>query len=438
MDATSLGRLCIEKGLITEKDLERCLGIQKTGETWRRLGEILLSEGLLTGTALANLLRIQQSMRDESRRGRSEAITEPPSSELGWLLSEARASGACALLVGAGRPPVFRHVGRLEVQSGPPLLADQVEAMLIDALPAEMVDRARAGSFHEGIAEVTGSGRVRATVYRESGGFAASLRPILPATAELGSLGVPPAARELVRGRSGLALVAGPALSGRTTTLAALLESINVAHACHIVTIERPSEILLEPKRGRISRFEPEEGANVTEAAESALRADADVIAFGSLDEPAAVLAALVAAEAGKLVLGVMTAPSASAAVSRLLDALPPRRAAAGRALFATCLRGVLAQRLLPSADAKGPEMASELLLATPVVATLVRENRLAQLAGAMATGRGEGMVSLDDSLVRLLRRGRVTFEAATAHAQDPARFTEALGGRRESVHAGD
>jgi len=438
MDPSYLGRLCVERGLVTEPQLAECLRIQKEGAAWRRLGEIFLSEGLITGVALANLLSIQAAMRGGPRK-RAEPAKPAPPHELGWLLREARACGAVGVVLGAGAPPAFRFCGWTRVLEGAPLEEAQVQKMLAEALPAELLERLRRDRFAEAMARLAEPDWVRVALYRYGGGIGAFLRPVEPAARDLAALGLPAGAKELVRARGGLVLVSGPACSGRTTTLAALLQVVNAARGCHVVTLERPPEIRLEPGPARVTRLEvPREGDGFLRAFHAARRADADVVALSELEGEEVVLAALDAAGGDCLVLAVTSGRSAVQTLQRLLERLPARHQAHARTALASCLRGVLHQRLVPAGDGSESVLACELLLSSAAVAASLREDKLGQIATSLETGRGEGMVSFDDSLLRLLRRGRIAAETAARHAHDPERMAAALATRREATRAGD
>lgn len=449
MDSYPLGRLCLEKGLLDEKQLEHCLEIQRSSPTWRRLGEVLISEGILTGVALANLLSVQSAMRKSAETSAAPPIRgRPPAqstaaeahrevSELVWLLSEARTCGSSVIL-GAGVPPAFRTFGTTQLLEGPPMTEEQVVKILRDGLPAEIWARADIEGFVDASATLPSGERIRATIYRHANGLGASLRPLGTTPASLTSLGLPAGVRELAKPRSGLVLVTGPSGSGKTTTLAALLDAINASRACHILTIERPIETWIEPKRARITRREVGRDAPTFAAAlRAALRSDADVIAVAEMSDPETIATAVSAAETGHLVLGTMHTGNSYTTILRILDAFPPHRADFVRGLLAGCLRGILTQRLFPPKGSGGPALAVELLLGTAGIANLIREDRAHQIPYIIQTGRGDGMVSLDDSLAALQKKGRISSATALEHATDPERLAAALGARREGTRAG-
>ncbi len=436
MDPSALGRLCVERGLLTESQLEACLRIQKEGKVWRRLGEVFLSEGLMTGVALANLLNIQGAIRRGPAK-RAEPPKPAPHHELGWLMREARACGALGVVLGAGSPPAFRFCSTTRVLEGAPLQEAQILKMLAEAVPPELLQRLERDRFAEATTRIQEPDWVRVSLYRHSGGIGALLRPIEPVARDLATLGLPAAAKELVRSRGGLVLLSGPACSGRTATLGALLQLAAASRTCHIITLERPPEIRLEPGAARVTRMEVARGEGAyARALASARGADTDIVALSELDSEEVILSALDAAEGDCLVLAVTGGKGADHALRRLLERLGARHQAHARASLASCLRGVLHQRLVPAGDGSEHALACELLLASTEVASSLREDKLGQITLALQSARGEGMVTLDDSLLRLAKRGRITAETALCHAHDPERLAAALPARREATRA--
>ncbi|MGQ0614253.1 MAG: ATPase, T2SS/T4P/T4SS family [Planctomycetaceae bacterium] len=436
MDPSALGRLCVERGLLTESQLEECLRIQKEGKVWRRLGEVFLSEGLITGVALANLLNIQEAIRRGPAK-RAEPHKPAPHHELGWLMREARACGALGVVLGAGAPPAFRFCGTARVLDGAPLQESQIRKMLAEAVPAELLERLERHGFAEDAVRIQEPDWVRVSLYKYTGGIGALLRPIEPAPRDLTALGLPAGARELMRARGGLILISGPACSGRTATLGALLQLGAASRTCHIVTLERPPEIRLDPGAARVTRMEVarEEGA-YARALASARGADADIVALSELNSEDVILSAFDAAEGDCLVLAVTGGRGVVHTLQRLLERLGRRHRAHARFALASCLRGVLHQRLVPAGDGSENAIACELLLGSAPVAASLREDKLAQIPMALESARGEGMVTLDDSLLRLAKRGRISAETALRHAHDPERLAAALPARREANRA--
>ena len=432
MEPGSLGQLCLQRGLLTKEQVDFALEVQREGEAWRRLGEVMLSEGFLTGTQLAQLLSIQESQRRDMPAPPTEPEgPTPPDSELGWLLKEALAYGAHALILGPGQPPVFHFCGRTDALQGPPLRPDQVLALLSD-LPPAMLDSIAARGHGAGTFDIDTILGVRVTVYRSVRGIVAVLQPQQPLDTEPAGLGLPAGVEQLVMARSGLVLVTGPAGSGRASTLNSLLKAIHSARALHIVTVEQPIRVELGRGRGWVTRCAV--GRDVPDFASglsAALRANADVIVLSELSDPDLIRTAAHAAGNGRLVIGLMHTNGAHASIQRVLDA------GVTNAALAACLRGIVTQHLLCAKDERGAVLAAELMLCTPGIANLVREGRIDQIGNVLHRSRSEGMARLDDALVRLFRKGRISEAAAIARATDPEAMRRKLDETRETTHAG-
>jgi len=424
MDPYALGTLCVERGLVTEGQLEKCLDLQRRSESWRRLGEILLSEGHLTGVSLANLLSIQQAMRRTIPGGVAEAAPEPPPSEIGWLLRECAAHGADSLLLGPGQPPAFRTQSLTEVLEGPPLRATQIQKMLAEALPPESIQALDAKGAVTTTLELRGQGRVRADLYHYAGGIGAVLRALPGNPAPLASLPVPPGARVLADERDGLVLLGGPARTVAAEIAASVLDAISAARPCHIVTVERSADRPFPARKARFTRREV--GGDVPTFAagiEAALRSDADVVYAEELRDPAAIDVALDAASRGRLVLGLVPTGSTQLTLERLLDSVPAGRVATARTLLGLALRAVLLVRVFPGKGGGEPACAVEWIRTTPGIGHLIRDDKLAQIAMVLQTSRSDEMLSMEESLARLLRKGKITLAEALEAANDPERL---------------
>ena len=278
--------------------------------------------------------------------------------------------------------------------------------------------------------EVAGLGRFRVTLFRDVHGVGAALRPIPSHVPTLAQLGMPPATARLLGPGGGLVLVTGPAGSGRSTTLAAMVDHVNRERAVHVVTLEDPIEFAHESRRALVHQREL--GAHVhdrTSALRATLRADPDVIMLGELDDPSLTAAALDVAGSGVLVLASTCARTAATALERIATQAGPEAADALRGLLASLLRGVVAQALVPRIEG-GRVGAFELLRVDEAVADLLRAGRTGRLTDAMR-GRPEGdQQLLNASLAALVQMGRVTLAAAEAVSPDPTDLGRRLGTR--------
>ncbi len=435
MDPYALGKLCIERGLLTQGQLDQCLDLQRRSETWRRLGEILLSEGHLTGVSLANLLSIQQAMRRTMPGGAVESAPEPPPSEIGWLLRECAAHGADSLLLGPGQPPAFRTHSLTELLEGPPLRATQIQKMLAEALPPETIQALDARGSVATTLELRGQGRVRAHLYRFAGGIGALLRTMPSHPAPLASLPVPTGVRELADARDGLVIAGGIAKALAAETVASLLDSISASRSCHIATVERSAERPYPARRARFTRREVgRDVASFAAGIDAARRSDADVLYVEELGDPATVEVALDAASRGRLVFGLLPTTGTQHSLERILDSFPVERVAAARALLALSFRAALTLRAFPGRGGSESSFAVEFVKTTPGIAHLIRDDKLAQLALVLQTSRSEDILSLEESLSRLLRKGRIALADALEAANDPERLRRLAHAAKEPI----
>jgi twitching motility protein PilT len=270
--------------------------------------------------------------------------------------------------------------------------------------------------------------RWRVNVFRQFGGLAVALRPIRTEVPSLRELGLPDDLHELTSHRTGLVLVTGTAGAGKSTTLVALVEHVNRTAAKHVITLEDPIEY--EYAQGKALVHQREIGRHVDDFASglrAALRETPDIIMVGELRDREAISAALTAAETGHLVLATLHSGSAAMAVDRIVDVFPEHQQAQVRAQLASVLRAVLTQILLPSTRPPQRVPAYEKLLVTTAVGAKIRELRGHQIQSEIQKGRAEGMVSLELSLARLVRAGKLAMEVAIAHANDRHLFGDLL-----------
>ncbi len=273
-----------------------------------------------------------------------------------------------------------------------------------------------------------GGRRWRINLFRQFGGLAVALRPIRTDIPSLRELGLPDDLHELTAHRSGLVLVTGTAGAGKSTTLVALVEHVNRTAAKHVITLEDPIEY--EYARGKALIHQREIGRHVDDFASglrAALRETPDIIMVGELRDREAISAALTAAETGHLVLATLHSGSAAMAVDRVVDVFPEHQQAQVRAQLASVLRAVLTQVLLTSTRPPQRVPAYEKLLVTTAVGAKIRELRGHQIQSEIQKGRAEGMVSLELSLARLVRAGKLAMEVAIAHANDRNLFGDLL-----------
>jgi twitching motility protein PilT len=339
--------------------------------------------------------------------------------DLDRLLRLAIDERASDVHVKVGARPFLRVDGALRETQ-----LDVIEAADTEGVVDRLLVPSRAESFRETAdADVVygtpGLGRFRVSVFRQRGQVGLVLRRIVPGVPGLDALGLPPAALGLASAPSGLVLVSGLAGSGRTTTLAAMVDHVNEHEARHIVTVEDPVEVVHADKKSIVNQREVgTDTPSYRDALERVLRRDPDVVATGALPDAESALCALEVADAGGLVFAVGLAVGAVDAVTRLVGMFPPERQAAVRTLLARTLRGVLCQRLVPRAGGRGRVPAVEVLVTNgPVAEALLNADRSSRLDALVADGEFWGMQTFDQSIAALYRRGLVEREAALANA---------------------
>lgn len=339
--------------------------------------------------------------------------------DLDGLLRFAVEQGASDVHVKVGSRPRLRVDGRL--REGP---FDTVEPADTERVATGIIPRGRAESFLatnecDFMYGIAGLGRFRVSAFRQRGWIGLVLRRVLPGTPSFEALGLPAAVPTLAEEQHGLVLVTGLAGSGKTATLAAMVDHVNSNRDGHIVTIEDPVEVLHPDKRSIVDQREV--GADTPSAVsglEHALRQDPDVLMLGEFRDADGAWAVLQAAEIGHLVLAGMSTVSAIDTVDRFVELFPPHRQRQARASLAATLRGIVSQRLLPRAGGRGRVPAVEILVVnTRVRERIVDPERLVELEDEMTHGDLYGMQTFDQSLVHLYRNGLVAREDAIAHA---------------------
>ena len=347
------------------------------------------------------------------------------------LVLQAHRDGASDVLLSSGLAARVRLGGSLQETA---LVCDAAQIMAL-AEPGWSAERQQEleqrGSVDLALDLSPGPGmrtqRFRLNLFRQRRGLAAAVRPVRAEIPTLSQLGLPDDFKSLVQFTSGLVLMTGPTGSGKSTTLAALIEHVNLGAAKHVITIEDPVEFQYISKRAIIHQREL--GSDVDSFASglrAALREDPDIILVGEMRDEETIAAALTAAETGHLVLSTLHSASAAMAIDRIIDVFPGHKQPQVRLQLAGALRAIVTQVLLPTTGL-GRVPAFEKMIVTTAVASQIREGRAHQIANQIQTGRNEGMVSLEQSLVALLRTGRVSVEAALAVAPDPEGLRRAL-----------
>ncbi len=386
------------------------------------------------------VVQLQQKIVEAPKRAPAPVPQPPPeregSGKIGVLknlvdraLVSLFGSGGTDLHLVAGVEPRMRKDGALvELPGFPEVIAgDTIRSWLLEIAPEAARSRFEKTSDADFGYEIVGLARFRVSIFRERRGVAGTVRAIPAQPKDAEEIGLPGVVRDLAGLPRGLVLVTGPLGSGRTTTLAALVDVVNQTRTDHVLTIEDPVEIVHDSKLAIVTQRELRSHAEGWSAAlRSALKNDPDVLVVSDLRDPDALMLALEIAESGALVLGGLGVPTAAGAVERILDLVPPERQAIARVMLAESLKGVVAQTLCKRTGG-GRVAAFEVLLGTPPVQNAIREGKLFQLPALMQQSRQFGMRSLNEALLELVAEGSVSAEEAYHRAVDKPSIQPAL-----------
>lgn len=346
------------------------------------------------------------------------------------LFSLARQKGASDIHICAGRAPIVRLHGELTYLTNEDDKVVNSHELLFEILSPEQRDLFQEMLDIDFAYTSLSRQRYRGNLFMQyRGGVNGVFRIISQTIPELDSLGLPAAVRKFTTLHQGLVLVTGPMGSGKTTTLASLVNQINQTRADHILTIEDPIEYIHTSKKGIVNQREVRvHTSSYTAALRSALREDPDVIMVGELRDLETISLALTAAETGHLVFGTLHTTDAVGTVNRIIDVFPPGEQNKIRIMLAESLKGVLSQQLIPRSDQSGMVAASELLITTPAMANMIRDNKTFQIPSIIQSGKSKyGMCLMDDSIMALLKEGIISPQRAYAFAQDKTQFRQFL-----------
>src|SRR6202011_1077723 len=343
--------------------------------------------------------------------------------------------GGSDLHIGEGQPPKMRKHGDVAPIREKPLERDETMSMLREICGDRNWQIFEEHGDLDFAYEMDAASRFRCNYLKQTRGYGAVFRCIPTKIASLEQLGIPIVAREFAHLRGGLVLVTGPTGSGKSTTLAALIDYINESFSRHVVTIEEPIEFVHENKRSIITQREvPGDSESFPEALKAALREDADIVLVGEMRDLETISLALTAAETGLLVFGTLHTNNARKTVDRMVDVFPASRQAQARAMLANSLRGVLAQLLLKKADGSGRVAVNEILIANAPVSAIIREGATQKLQDVIVSGKAQGMQFMDDAIFAVLQNGTVTAHEAFMKAIDKNRFKQFLPAEEQSL----
>jgi len=350
------------------------------------------------------------------------------------LLDAARKCNASDIHIKADEKPVVRVAGRLRaLETVDPLPPEVTNEALLACLDDEKRKHFEEHWDLDLCYDAGDLGRFRTNYMRQHRGTDGIFRVISSHVPSIEELGLPGVVAKLTQYRLGIALVTGPKGCGKTTTLAAMVDLINTTRREHIITVEDPIEFVQPCKMGHVNQREVgQHTQSFGNALRAALREAPDVIMVGEMRDLETTSLAITAAETGHLVFGTLHTPDAVRTIGRVLDVFPPKEQGQIRAMFSESLRGIVSQLLLPSIDDSGLVLAVEVLINTPAIGNMIREDRAFQIAGLMQTGKKLGMQTMDDSLIELVRSQKISPEVAIANATNPKQVQSQVGGKAQ------
>jgi twitching motility protein PilT len=327
-----------------------------------------------------------------------------------------------------GQPPKMRLHGDIQTMRETPLTHAEMEQMLREVAGAQRWETFVKKGDADLAYELSAEARFRCNLHRQLHGLGGIFRLIPNKIATLEQLGVPPIIKRFANVKGGIVLVTGPTGSGKSTTLAALVDFINSSYARHIITIEEPIEFVHENKLSVITQREVgEDTPSFSAGLKNAMREDADVVLVGEMRDLETIALALTAAETGMLVFGTLHTNNARKTVDRMIDVFPSSQQPQVRTQLAASLRGIVAQLLLKKADGKGRVAVNEILISNSAVSSIIREGAAEKLTDVLISGKGEGMQFMDDAIQALLDDGTVSAQEAYMKGIDKQRFAKFL-----------
>jgi twitching motility protein PilT len=354
-----------------------------------------------------------------------------------YLLDAVR-MGASDLHVTAGLPPMVRITGSVRPLDYEPLTPNATRDLIYDVLSNDQRQRLESEWELDFSYSLPRTARFRVNVYFQRGSLGAAFRTIPQEIVSLEKLGLPKAVEGLTEKPRGLVLVTGPTGSGKSTTLAAMIDRINETRDEHIMSVEDPIEFLHTHKRCIVNQREVNQDTkSFAQALKHVLRQDPDVILVGEMRDLETIALAVTAAETGHLVFGTLHTQDAPQTVDRIIDVFPPHQQHQIRAQLANALQGIITQTLIPKWDGSGRVVACEVLVPTPGIRNLIREGKNHQIYSAMQTGGKFGMQTMDAALVELVRRRRISQEEAEKRSSNPEELKRLAGGSSVGANAG-
>lgn len=337
------------------------------------------------------------------------------------MLKVAKNAGASDLHITVGVPPKMRVNGQLITMDYGRMLPPDTLRLLDQIMNEQQKEKFLINGEHDMSFSIPNLGRYRVNAYKQRGSAAIALRLVGTQVPSPEELGIPESVMDLYQRKRGLVLVTGPTGSGKSTTLAAIIDKINNHRECHVITLEDPIEYLHQHKLSMVNQREIGlDSQSYANALRAALREDPDVILVGEMRDFETISVAITAAETGHLVLSSLHTIGAASTVDRVIDVFPPHQQQQIRVQLANVLESVISQQLIPMADGSGRVAAFEVLHSNHAVRNLIREGKSHQLMSVMQTNRKLGMIAMDEAIMQLYHNGTITKEMAVQFAQDP------------------
>ena len=350
-------------------------------------------------------------------------------SKLNDYLFDAVRSGASDLHITERLPPMIRVHGKIWPLDYPPLTSNMTREMIYEILSDDQRQRLENDWELDFSYTLPRTARFRVNVYFQRGSLGAAFRPIPQEIKSLEELGLPKAVEDMADKPRGLVLVTGPTGSGKSTTLAAMIDKINETRQEHIMSVEDPIEFLHQHKKCIVNQREVNQDTkSFGEALRHVLRQDPDVILVGEMRDLETISIALTSAETGHLVFATLHTQDAPQTIDRVIDVFPPYQQHQVRTQLANTLQGVVTQTLIPRRDGEGRVVACEILVPTPGVRNLIREGKNHQIYSAMQTGSKFGMQTMDAALAELVRKDEISHEEAEKRSSNPDELRRLMG----------
>ncbi len=332
--------------------------------------------------------------------------------KLKTILAEAVDLKASDIHITVGTPIVLRVNGKLKNLDENVLMPDETEELVRELTTESQWQELNSKGEVDFSYSIPGLQRFRVNVYMQRNSYAAAIRLINIKIPTLEELGLPPVVKDLTKKNSGIVLVTGPTGSGKSTTLASMIDLINHTRDKHIVTLEDPIEYLFKHNRSIVNQREVgTDTLNFSNALRASLRQDPDIILVGEMRDHDTISVALTAAETGHLVFSTLHTVGAAATINRVIDIFPPNQQEQIRFQLSMTLQAVISQQLITRADGQGRVAAFEIMITTPAIRNMIRESKIHQLNNVIQTNQSKGMQTMDDALINLYRKGLITKE---------------------------